>query len=181
MNTQRLTIRPLKLTDLEDMHRYRSEQEVAKYQGFEPMSVDEVRAFIAEQITKSFGRPGQWIQYGIELKATGKLIGDCAIKLQQHDPRIADVGITISHHEQQKAYGKETMNAILAFLFQEHGIHRIVATVDAENLASIKLFQSIGFRQEAHFVDSIFFKGKWGSEYQFAMLKREWDNFQNNY
>jgi RimJ/RimL family protein N-acetyltransferase len=27
-----------------------------------------------------------------------------------------------------------------------------------------------------HFIENIFFKGKWGSEFQYAMLKREWDN-----
>ena len=39
--------------------------------------------------------------------------------------------------------------------------------------------QSIGFRQEGHFIENIFFKGKWGSEFQYAMLKREWDNIKN--
>ena len=47
--------------------------------------------------------------------------------------------------------------------------------VDAENQASISLLKSIGFRQEGHFIENVFFKGKWGSEFQYAMLKREWD------
>ena len=51
----------------------------------------------------------------------------------------------------------------------------MVGIVDAENIASINLLKSIGFRQEGHFVENIFFKGKWGSEFQYAMLKREWD------
>lgn len=67
------------------------------------------------------------------------------------------------------------MSGILAFLFDEKKIHRVVETVDAENIASINLLKSIGFRQEGHFIENIFFKGKWGSELQFAMLKREWD------
>ena len=47
--------------------------------------------------------------------------------------------------------------------------------MDAENIASIKLIKSTGFKQEGHFIENIFFKGKWGSEFQYAMLKREWD------
>jgi RimJ/RimL family protein N-acetyltransferase len=46
--------------------------------------------------------------------------------------------------------------------------------VPAENKAAQKLFQRLGFRQEADFVEHIWFKGAWGSEYVFAMLQREW-------
>jgi RimJ/RimL family protein N-acetyltransferase len=33
----------------------------------------------------------------------------------------------------------------------------------------------VGFKQEGHFIENVFFKGKWASEFQFAYLKREWD------
>lgn len=64
---------------------------------------------------------------------------------------------------------------ILRFLFDTLQIHRVVEIVDVENLASIQLLKSAGFRLEGHFVENIFFKGSWGSEFQYAMLKREWD------
>jgi ribosomal-protein-alanine N-acetyltransferase len=114
------------------------------------------------------------VQYGIENKETKQLIGDCAIKLDQYDTRIAEIGITISHLEQKKGYAKEIMIGILTFLFDTKEIHRVVETVDAENIASINLLKSTGFKQEGHFIENIFFKGKWGSEFQYAMLKREW-------
>ena len=53
-------------------------------------------------------------------------------------------------------------------------MHRVSATTDAENKAAQNLFQRLGFRQEAHFVEHVWFKGAWGSEYVFAMLQREW-------
>lgn len=172
--TPRLHIRHLELTDLSDFHIYRSNPEVTKYQGFDVMTVEQAGAFIKKNAVKHYGKAGEWVQYGIENKETGKLIGDCAIKLQQ-DARIAEIGITISHLEQKKGYAKEVMLAILAFLFDEKEIHRVVETVDAENTASINLLKSVGFRQEGHFIENIFFKGKWGSEFQYAMLKREWN------
>lgn len=78
--------------------------------------------------------------------------------------------------EQKKGYAKEVITAVLTFLFDTKEIHRVVEIVDAENVASISLLKSIGFKQEGHFFENIFFKGKWGSEFQYAMLKREWDN-----
>jgi len=172
--TQHLLIRHLEAEDCPDFHIYRSNPDVARYQGFDVMTPDEAAAFIKQNAHKHYGKPEQWVQYAIEHTASGKLIGDCAIRLAA-DPRIAEIGITISHLEQRKGYAKEAMLGLLNFLFDQKDIHRVVETVDAENIASINLLKRVGFRQEGHFIENIFFKGKWGSEFQYAMLKREWD------
>lgn len=174
--TTRLIIRHLELVDLYDFHIYRSNPEVTKYQGFDVMTVEESEKFIKENSTKYFGKAGEWVQYGIENMETRQLIGDCAIKLDLHDTRIAEIGITISPLQQQKGFAKEVLLGVLTFLFNIKKIHRVVEIVDAENIASINLLKSTGFKQEGHFVENIFFKGKWGSEFQYAMLKREWDD-----
>lgn len=173
IETERLRIRNLQLTDLADFHAYRSNPAVTRYQGFDVFSIEEAETFIKEQTDKSFGKPGEWVQYGIENKASGKLIGDCAIRLD-HDARLGEIGITISPAEQKKGFAKETLLTILDFLFSRPGFHRVTETVDAENLASIQLLKSTGFRQEGYFIENIFFKGKWGSEYQYVMLKEDW-------
>lgn len=174
LHAERLVIRNLRDTDLMDFYFYRSNPDITKYQGFDVYTIRQAAAFIQTQQDMAFGQAGQWVQYGLENKATGRLIGDCAIKLQQEDIRMAEIGITISHTEQKKGYAKEALNTILNYLFSREDFHRVVETVDAENIASIQLLKSVGFREEGHFIENIFFKGKWGSERQFAMLKKEW-------
>lgn len=181
IETQRLSIRNLRETDVEDFHIYRSNSEVTKFQGFDTFTLQEAADFIDEHKDKSFGKPGEWVQYGIENKQTGKIIGDCAIKLDETDKRIAEIGISISHIEQRKGFAKETMLGILRFLFDDKNIHRVVETVDAENKASIQLLKSAGFREEGHFIENIFFKGKWGSEFQFAMLQKDWQQLNRGH
>ena len=46
--------------------------------------------------------------------------------------------------------------------------------VDVENVASINMLESIGFLKEGHFIENVFFNGKWGSEFQYALNKSEW-------
>lgn len=174
IQTERLIIRHLEETDLRNFHLYRSNPEVTKYQGFDVMTIEEAQTFIKDNISKRYGKAGEWVQYAIENKETEKLIGDCAIKLDHYDTRIAEIGITISHLEQQKGFAKETLLGILKFLFDEKNLHRVVEIVDVENIASIKLLESSGFKKEGHFIENIFFKGKWGSEFQYAMLQKEW-------
>lgn len=176
IQTDRLLIRHLELKDLKDFHLYRSNPEVTKYQGFDVMTINQAEDFILDNATKHFGKAGEWVQYAIENQLTGKLIGDCAIKLDAYDIRIAEIGITISHLEQRKGFAKETLLGILGFLFDVKNLHRVVEIVDAENEASIKLLESTGFKKEGHFIENIFFKGKWGSEYQYAMLQSEWNS-----
>lgn len=167
-----ITIRTIEQSDLEDFYLYRSNPNVTKYQWFDVMTKQECKEFIDNQSWKVFGNPWERVQYAIVDNTSGKLVGDCAIHLQQ-DPRIAEIGITVSHLHQRKWYAKQAMILLMKFLFEDKLIHRIVETVDAENIACIRLLEYLHFRKEWHFVDNIFFKWAWGSEYQYAMLDRE--------
>lgn len=174
IKTQRLEIRNLQTIDLDLFLAYRSIPEICQYQGFSPMDKKMAIDFIKKQANKGFGKTGEWVQYAISSKIHQYLIGDCAIKLQAPDPRIAEIGITISPLYQKQGFAKETLLGILRFLFDQKNVHRVVETVDVRNDASIRLLESIGFRKEGHFIEDSMFKGSWGSVYQYAMLEREW-------
>lgn len=180
LETERLLIRNLKSSDVKDFHFYRSNPDVTKYQSFDVMTMEQAEKFITNQKDKMFGKPGEWVQFAIEHKDSRKLIGDCAIKLDEYDDRIAEIGITLSHTEQKKGFAKEAMNGILKFLYGLKDFHRVVEIVDTENENSIKLLENCGFKREGHFIENIFFKGKWGSEYQYAMLRKDWKTALGN-
>jgi len=79
IQTARLLIRHLVVSNLKDFHSYRSNPEVTKHQGFDIMDKTQTASFIIDNATKFFGTPGEGIQYAIENKETNTLIGDCAI------------------------------------------------------------------------------------------------------
>jgi RimJ/RimL family protein N-acetyltransferase len=84
------------------------------------------------------------------------------------------LGITLAPAHQGCGLATESLSSVLGYLFDSLGKHRVSAVTDAENHAAARLFRRLGFRQEAHFVERVWFKGGWGSEYLFAMLHREW-------
>jgi [ribosomal protein S5]-alanine N-acetyltransferase len=172
--TNRLTIRNLKISDLEAFHQYRSNPGITKYQGFDTLTRIQAKDFIIEQENKICCSTGQWVQYGIEERDSQQLIGDCAIHLEMDNPGFAELGITISDRHQRNGFAREAMQGLIRYLFDEKKIECIVETVDAENEASIRLLKSLGFRELVHSKKDVFFKGKWGSEYKFEMLKGEW-------
>jgi RimJ/RimL family protein N-acetyltransferase len=60
-------------------------------------------------------------------------------------------------------------------------LHRVIAISDVENTASFRVLERLGFRREGHFVENLMFKGKWASEYHYAMLAREWENLRSTH
>ena len=63
---------------------------------------------------------------------------------------------------------------MLDYVFTELNLHRVVAVTDCENGKSFTLLARLGLRREGHFVQNVWFKGKWGSEYSYAILRDEW-------
>jgi aminoglycoside 6'-N-acetyltransferase len=51
------------------------------------------------------------------------------------------------------------------------------AELDPRNDASVALCRRLGKREEAHFVEDLWFKGAWGDTGIYAMLDREWRSF----
>jgi [ribosomal protein S5]-alanine N-acetyltransferase len=174
IKTDRLTIRNLRHEDLAEFHIYRSNPEVTKFQGFDIMTMEEAKDFIQNHAEKSFGKPGEWVQYAIENNETKNLIGDCAIKINLVENESAEIGITISPFYQKKGYAKETLFGILKWLFEVKEFHNVVEIVDAGNTASINLLKSAGFRQNGDEKKNVIFKGSLTNELDYVMTIDDW-------
>jgi RimJ/RimL family protein N-acetyltransferase len=62
----------------------------------------------------------------------------------------------------------------LEYAFCELGLHRVYAITDQENTPSVALLERLGMRREGAFVENAWFKGRWSSEYLYAVLRDEW-------
>ena len=174
LETTRLRLRHFMDSDLALFMAYCNDPEVAKYQGWEGISEPEARAFLQEQKEVQPGVPGQWFQIVIELKETGILVGDCALKIEEHDERQAEIGYTLSRAYQGRGIASEAVSCVLEYAFVTLGLHRVIAITDCENVVSVAFLERLGLRREGHFRQNVWFKGKWGDEYLYAMLQEEW-------
>ena len=75
-------------------------------------------------------------------------------------------------------YATEASNAMLALGFEQLGLHRIIARIDARNTASAAVLQRLGMRQEAYLRENEWFKDEWTDEIDFAVLASEWRTWQ---
>ncbi len=156
------------------MSGYRGLPEVARYQSWETFEANDATQLIADQLTVTPGALGSWLQLMIMLAEGDQPIGDCGIHFILNAPRQVELGITLDPRYQNFGFAREALEGVLTYVFGTLNMHRVSATTDAENSAAQNLFKRLGFRQEALFVERVWFKGAWGSEYVFAMLQREW-------
>jgi RimJ/RimL family protein N-acetyltransferase len=172
--TTRLRLRPFTEADLPAFIAYRNDPLIARYQSWEGISEAEAYAFLREQQEIQPGVPGQGMQIAIEYKETGALIGDCYFVINEHDKRQAEIGYTLSRAHQGQGFATEAVTCLLTYVFARFQLHRIIAITDCENAASVALLERLGMRREGHFRQNIWFKGKWGDEYLYAILGEEW-------
>ena len=175
LHTQRLLIRNFTASDLEAFLAYRNDPDVAKYQSWSlPYPREKAQALIREMQDVHAPKVDDWLQLAIELKETGELIGDLAFVIKADDARQAIIGFTIASAHQKKGYVTEAVTVLLDYLFEDIDMHRVIADCDTENIGSWKTLEKLGFRREAHFVESLLVGNEYTSEYHYGLLQREW-------
>ena len=167
---ERVSIRRLRPSDLQAFHAYRSDPEIAKYQGWSIMSEPEAAAFLHEQSSASLLEPGHWGQLGIATRSDDQLIGDVGVCVA-HDLEQAEIGFSLDAHSQGKGFGSEAVRGVLELLFMRTPIARVIAITDARNTPAIRLLERAGMRMTST-VDAVF-KGQPCVEHVFVIDRHE--------
>lgn len=76
----------------------------------------------------------------------------------------------VSRSQSWDGYAAEAVRALVDHAFPAYGLHRITASADPRNTASCRVLEKAGFRKEAHFRQSEWFKGEWADDAVYARL-----------
>jgi len=179
LHTERLLLRDIHYNDKQAIFDYRSDAEANKFQSWIPESPEEVEQFIGKNV-KEFNYPESWYQVLITDKVTMAVIGDIGIHFFGDENLQVELGITLNKNCRGKGYAAEALEGLVGFLFNDLQKHRIMASVDPDNRASVRLMERIGLRKEGHLVKSLFWKNKWVDDLIYAILREEWIKKQSS-
>lgn len=171
--TKRIIIRPVSLGDKESIFFYRADPETNKYLSLAPNTVEDIEEFI-KKTSLQMNVPGTWFQFVIIEQLSNQLIGDIGVHFLVSENSQAEIGYTLDKRFRGNGYATEALSVIIDYLITSLNKHRIIASIDPANIDSIKLVERLGFRKEAHFVESLFFNGKWVDDLVYAILAKEW-------
>jgi RimJ/RimL family protein N-acetyltransferase len=144
--TERLRLRRSVPEDAEAISAYRSDPEVNRTQGWARTDPGSVRADIEEMTARAPGEPGGWVQFSVEERDGGRLVGDVGISPADGEPGVIKVGYTTSPVYQGRGYATEAVGALVAYAFDALGADVVRAYADADNTASIRVAEKVGMR-----------------------------------
>jgi RimJ/RimL family protein N-acetyltransferase len=181
VRTARLLLRLFREGDLADVNAFQSDPEIVRFLYWEARTLDESREWLAGRIAADrLAEEGDAVALAVERRSDGRVIGSVNAWWRSIEHRQAEVGFVISRDAQGQGYAYEATAALLDLLFPLLDLHRVYASTDARNSGSAALLRRLGMRQEAHLRENEWFKGAWGDELIFAILRTEWEQHRRS-
>lgn len=175
--TDRLTLRPATLADVEPTWNYRRLDEVNEWLTGCPATLGGYRSL--------FTRPDRLATTVIVELRAGTVIGD--FMLRRHDAwaqadaaeravgQQVELGWVLDPGHTGHGYATEAVHELLRHSFEDLGVHRVTADCFLANQASWRLMERLGMRREAHTRrDALHQSGQWLDSLSYALLADEW-------
>jgi putative acetyltransferase len=143
--TQRLILRPIQITDLDDIYEYSRTPNVGPNAGWKPHESKEETLEIMNAIF--LDKETVW---GIELKETGKIIGSIGLidDPKRQNDRVKMIGYAMSESYWGQGIMTEAANEVLRFGFEELDLDAISANCFPFNQRSKNILVKCNFAYE---------------------------------
>lgn len=174
LETSRLLLRAIELSDAEEIFGFHGLEEVVRYCPFEPRSREEVDGRMARWMAMDGTPDSEGVRYAMILKSSGEMVGDCSLSFTDKPARQGVLGYLSHPRFFGNGYVTEAVSAVMRVGFEVGKLHRISAHCDARNTGSWRVMEKLGMRREAHFREHAIFKGEWDEEFVYAILEDEW-------
>ncbi|WP_040951308.1 GNAT family N-acetyltransferase [Gorillibacterium massiliense] len=171
LETERLIIREYEAADVDAMQRYCADPEVLRYTLWGPNTPEMTLNFINMAADYRAESPRMKYEVALTLKDSGELIGGSALYITGFN---GEIGYTLNRSFWGKGYASEAADALLAYGFAHHGLHRIFATCRPANAASAGVMKRVGMTREGRMREHLWAKGQWFDSELYSILVHEY-------
>ena len=176
IETERLILRPFRLTDADDIVDGLNNLNVSKWLAFVPYpyTKEDAIKYIEDSIDNKL------YNFAIVLKSENKVIGSTQLSNISKIHGTAGGGIWINEKYHGKGYGTEAWGARIRYAFNELGLRRLENGYFEGNESSFKMQEKFGYKNEGirrkKFISMA--TGKIEDEYITGLLKEEWIDYK---
>jgi ribosomal-protein-alanine N-acetyltransferase len=172
--TERLRLRPLVAADAAALFAIFSDTEVMRYWSSLPWTdMEQASQYIAA--AEEGLANGTTLRLGIEVAATGQLVGQAALYAFHETNRRCDVGYVLGRDHWGRGYLGEAMAALLGHGFGALDLNRVEADIDPRNVASAKALGRLGFRREGLMRERWIIGDEISDTEFYGLLRRDWE------
>ncbi|MGG5357407.1 MULTISPECIES: GNAT family N-acetyltransferase [unclassified Enterococcus] len=168
IETERLLLRPVVLTDAADMYEYANDEETTRFVFPQHQNFEETEYSIANYFMNApLGK------YAIELKETGKMIGTIDLRIEESTD-IAEIGYVLNKKYWGKGLVAEAGQSMLTLGFTKLDLVRIFAYHDLNNPNSGRVMEKLHMKKEGIIPDARRWKGEVVSVVMRGITQKEW-------
>ena len=148
IQTDRLTIRRYKESDIDMQYEFLQDERLHKYIAPPKLSKDEefevIKKWIADSDTSNYER---WV---IALKNTDKPIGNISVNGIDKKNNYCNVGYVILFDYQGNGYATEALTAVSDYLLKERSYHLVECSCNELNVESSRVMLKAGFTKDGY-------------------------------
>ena len=170
LETSRLRLRPLQQSDAEDAYRVLSNATAMKYYGTPPHKNLEFTKKQFIDIMQSRFKHRDAVSFVVTLKDEDKYIGHVTAMQFDRVFKFVDLAYIVDQEYWGRGIATEAVIQVVNFLVNTMKIHKIRAGYFAKNIASKRVLQKAGFKQEGYLRDNALLDGVFEDEYLMALL-----------
>ncbi|MFF2092289.1 GNAT family N-acetyltransferase [Paenibacillus sp. NPDC058174] len=147
LETERLIIRPYIESDLMVSFQLMQDPELFTYMHMGVLSLEDYKGlfrWLLSSYDTPFDRPFKY-SFAIIDKATGDFIGWCGVGVLDFSVPDNELYYLIGRPYWGNGYAAEAAAALTDYAFAEIGLNRLLAKADPRNVASLRVFDKLGF------------------------------------
>jgi len=177
LKIKQLTLRFIKQSDIENIHKLQSIPEVDKYNTLGiPKDLSETKSVMVSSFEDLKQDTIKRYTFVIELHSTKEFIGLIALNLGNSKYKSAEVWYKLLPKQWRKGYATEALKCLLDFGFNTLKLHRIEAGCAVNNIGSIKVLEKAGMSYEGRKRKTLPLKSGWSDNFEYGILEKDYFN-----
>jgi ribosomal-protein-alanine N-acetyltransferase len=178
LHTARLTLRPPRRGDEQDLLAIHADPDVMRYFSEPPWTDPGHPARQIDEDAARFEREESF-RFAIVLNETGRQIGNCSLHALHRQNRRAEIGYALARQYWGQGYMQEALRALVMHAFTDLDLNRLEADVDPRNAPSAAALIRLGFKTEGLLRERWIVGGEVCDSALHGLLRREWEAAQD--
>lgn len=153
---------------------YRQDPEVLRFNPVMPATLETLRERLANASSdlSQFHTRDEFMWF---LRVGADIVGQVTLKSINRMMLTAEVGYGLSARFRGRGITTVALRQLSAMVFRETPIRKLTAYVHEQNMASRRVMEKVGYRQEGILREHYIVNGAPANEVVYGLLKREWD------
>ncbi len=171
---QRVSLQPLSKDDVHLLVQWANDPSARQLaRNTFPRTLDGTKKQVEEAATSMPKNDMVWM--AVWHNKDGKVIGEAKFTRIEWVNRNAAIWVAIGDKSYwHQRLGREAIELMLQYAFEELGLHKVIAPVILDNTGAVAAFKDCGFAIEITFKDHVYFDYKYHDVGAFAVFESAW-------